>query len=232
MWQIHYQPLTELPKLMWLAVVRPDSKTLTVFHGPAVECRDRWLVEGVWDGEFARGEFHRSEHFFGSGLRIEGDRLYCVASSALVDRLFYCRREQTMVVSNSAIALLAFTHSQLDRSHDYNVECASILQGLEKYQKEFTVLNPEIERFYQVYHDNIVIDDAGVSFERRSKIHEIASFDEYFALLKDVLNRLKHNAASAARRTRLDTFTTISSGYDSTAVACLAKDIGVDTCFT
>src|SRR4030095_2741236 len=203
-----------------------DRKMLTVFHGRAVECRDEWLVEGIWDGEFARGEFHRSEHFFGSGLRVAGERLYCVASSALVDRLFYCRHEQTMVVSNSVIALLAFTDSQLDRSHDYNLECASILQGLEKYQKEFTILNPDIERFYQVYHDNIVIDGDGISFERRSRIHEIAAFDEYFALLNDVLIRLRHNAASADRRTRLDAFATISSGYDSTAVACLAKAIG------
>jgi hypothetical protein len=231
-WKIHYRSVAELPKLTWLAVVQRESKSLTVLHGHAVECREQWLVEGIWDGEFASGEFHRSEHFFGSGIRVDGERLYCVASSALVDRLFYCKQEQTMIVSNSLIALLAFTRSQLDRSHDYNVECASILQGLEKYQKEFTILNPQIERFYQVYHDNIVIDDAGISFERRSRIHEIASFDEYFALLNDVLTRLKHNAASAARRTRLDTFTTISSGYDSTAVACLAKNIGVDTCFT
>lgn len=231
-WKIDYNPIAELPKLTWLAVIQRDTQRVKVFHGRAVECRDDWLVEGIWDSEFSRGEFHRSEHFFGSGLRVDGERLYCVPSSALVDRLFYCRHEQTLVVSNSVIAMLAFTHSQLDRSHDYNVECASILQGLAKYQKEFTILNPDIERFYQVYHDNIVIDADGISFERRSRIHEIASFGEYFALLNDVLTRLKHNSASAARRTRLDTFTTISSGYDSTAVACLAKAIGVDTCFT
>jgi hypothetical protein len=231
-WKIDYNPIAELPKLTWLAVIQRDSQRVKVLHGRAVECRDEWLVEGIWDGEFSRGEFHRSEHFFGSGLRVDGERLYCVPSSALVDRLFYCRHEQTLVVSNSVIAMLAFTHSQLDRSHDYNVECASILQGLAKYQKEFTILNPEIERFYQVYHDNIVIDADGISFERRSRIHDIASFGEYFELLNDVLTRLKHNSASAARRTRLDAFTTISSGYDSTAVACLAKAIGVDTCFT
>jgi hypothetical protein len=231
-WKIDYNPIAELPKLTWLAVIEPGSKRVKVFHGRAVECRDEWLVEGIWDGEFARGEFHRSEHFFGSGLRVDGERLYCVPSSALVDRLCYCRQDTTMVVSNSVIALLAFTHSQLDRSHDYNVECASILQGLEKYQKDFTILNPQIERFYQVYHDNIVIDQDGIAFERRSRIHEIASFGEYFALLNDVLTRLQRNSASAERRTRLDTFTTISSGYDSTAVACLAKAIGVKTCFT
>ena len=231
-WKINYQPVAELPKLMWLAVLQLDGKTLTVFHGPAVECRDEWMVEGIWDGEFARGEFHRSENFFGSGIRVEGDRVYCVPSSALVDRLFYCLQQQTMVVSNSVILLLAFTDSKLDRSHDYNVESASILQGLEHYKKEFTILNPQIDRFYQVYHENIVVQTDGISFERRSRIHDIASFEQYYALLNDVLIRLKDNCTSAARRVRLDAFTTLSSGYDSTAVTCLAKTIGVKTCFT
>jgi hypothetical protein len=231
-WKIDYEAIAGLPKLMWLADIRLDSKTLTVLHGPAVECRDEWLVEGVWDGEFARGDFHRSEHFFGSGVRVEGDVLYCAPSSALVDRLFYCRRQQTLLVSNSLILLLAFTGAKLDAEHDYKVECCSILQGLEHYQKEFTVVHPEIDRFYQVYHENIVVDDEGISFERRSRIHDIASFEQYNALLNDVLVRLKRCYTSPERRTRLEAFTTLSSGYDSTAVACLAKAIGVQTCFT
>src|SRR5918999_3529773 len=105
-WKIYYHPIAELPKLSWLAAIQLDGKTLTVFHGLAVECRDEWMVEGVWDGEFSRGEFHRSEHFFGSGIRVEGDRVYCVASSALVDRLLYCLQKKTMLVSNSVILLL------------------------------------------------------------------------------------------------------------------------------
>lgn len=117
-WKFRYRPVAELPKLMWLATIQLESKAVTIFHGLAVECRDQWMVEGIWDGEFWRGNFHRSEHFFGSGIRAEGDRLYCVASSALVDRLFYCRREQALLVANSLIALLAFTNSRLDRSHE------------------------------------------------------------------------------------------------------------------
>lgn len=230
-WTIHYRPIAELPKLMWLAAIQPNGKTVTVFHGPAVECHDEWMVEGVWDGEFSRGEFHRSENFFGSGIRVEGDRVYCVASSALVDRLFYCQQKKTTLVSNSVILLLAFTDSKLDRSHDYNDESSTILHGLEHYKKGFTIVNSAIDRFYQVYHENIVIDAAGISFERRSKIHDIATFEQYFALLNDALMRLKGCYTSPERKIRLDAFSTISSGYDSTAVACLARAIGVKTCF-
>jgi hypothetical protein len=231
-WKIQYRPETQLPKLMWLAVVQPEGKTVTIFHGSAVECHDDWMVEGVWDNEFSRGEFHRTEHFFGSGIRIEGGRVYCVASSALVDRLFYCVKKKTVMVSNSLIALLAFTGSKLDRTHDYNADSTSILQGLEHYRKEFKILNTEIDTFYQVYHENIVIGDEGISFESRTKVHEFASFEDYYGRLNDVLVRIRECYSSPARRIRLDAFTTISSGYDSTAVASLAKSIGVKTCFT
>lgn len=231
-WKIHYQPIAELPKLMWLAAIQPDRRTVRALHGPAVECRDEWMVEGIWDAEFSRGEFHRSEHFFGSGIRVDGDRVYCVPSSALVDRLFYCVRKQTTLVSNSLILLLAFTDSKLDRTHDYKAESSTILEGLEHYKHEFTVVNPEIDRFYQVYHDNIVIDGDGMSLERRSRIHDISCFEQYHALLNDVLNRLKDNYTGPHRTVRLGAFATLSSGYDSTAVACLARAIGVETCFT
>jgi hypothetical protein len=230
-WKIHYHPVAELPKLMWLAAIQLDARTLTIFHGRAVECHDDWMVEGIWDGEFSRGEFHRSEHFFGSGIRVDGDRVYCVPSSALVDRLCYCQQKRTVFVSNSVVLLLAFTDSKLDRNHDYSIESSSILQGLEHYRKDFTILNPEIDSFYQVYHENLVIADDGVSFERRTRIHDIASFEQYYALLNDVLIRLKHCYTSPDRRVRLEAFATISSGYDSTAVACLAKAIGAKTCF-
>jgi hypothetical protein len=230
-WKIHYRAIAELPKLMWLAIIEPQRRTVRILHGPAVECRDEWMVEGIWDGEFARGEFHRSEHFFGSGIRVEGDRVYCVPSSALVDRLFYCVRKETTLVSNSLIALLAFTGSKLDSRHDYKAESFTILEGLERYRHEFTVVNPEIDRFYQIFHDTIVIDGQGMTFERRSRVHEISSFAQYYSLLNGVLIGLKANFTSPDRRARLDAFTTLSSGYDSTAVACLASAIGVKTCF-
>ena len=100
-WRILYHPITELPKLSWLASAELDGETLTVFHGSSVECYEEWMVEGVWDDDFNRGNFHRSENFFGSGIRIEREHIYFVSSSALVDRLFYCNYTRKILVSNS-----------------------------------------------------------------------------------------------------------------------------------
>ena len=79
---INYYPVPDLPKLAWLACL--DQKTfveLSVFHGSSVECSENWMVEGVWDGDFSSGNFHKAENFFGSGIRVEGESIYFVPSS-------------------------------------------------------------------------------------------------------------------------------------------------------
>jgi hypothetical protein len=76
-----------LPRLAWVAFHDLGSDTLTVFSGSAVECGKEWLVEGVWDDDFREAGFHKSEVFFGSGIRVEGDAIHFVPSKALVDRI-------------------------------------------------------------------------------------------------------------------------------------------------
>src|SRR5262245_42725942 len=230
--EISYRKIANLPKLAWLASLDLDSNRLMVIHGSAVECHDHWMVEGVWDGEFSLGDFHRSENFFGSGLRIVGDTIYFVPSSALVDRLVYCTHRRNLIVSNSLILLLAFTGARLDPSHDYDKELKTILKGVKEYQKKFVVEHPEIESFFQVYHENIVVKDGEVTFELRTRVREIGSFEEYHNLLTDALFRIKSNYESRLRRTGVSAFTTLSSGYDSPAVSTLVRDLGVSTAFS
>ena len=230
---INYYLVPDLPKLAWLASL--DLKTfdeLSVFHGSSVECRDSFMVEGVWDGDFLSGGFHKAENLFGSGVMVEGEHVYFVPSSALVDHLFYCIDHGTLLVSNSLIVLLGFTGATLDDTHDYYNESMSIVKGIREYKKEFTIIHPEIERFYQVFYENIVVTKDGISFEFKSGLHEIKSFEEYYDLLWTILCRIRSNYEDPNRKIPLTAFSTISSGYDSTAVTCLAKKLGVDTCFT
>jgi hypothetical protein len=231
-WKIRYSAVAELPKLAWLASAELDAGMLTVYHGSAVECRDEWMVEGVWDGDFERGDFHRSENFFGSGVRIEGDRIYFVASSALVDRLFHCFHQRRILVSNSLILLLAFTGARLNSNHDYMTECYSMLKGVKDYKKEFCILHPEIDTLYQVYYSNIVLENNELTYEIRGKSRKINSFEDYYKSLNEVISSIKVNYESPKRKTALSVFTTLSSGYDSTAVSCMVKDLGVKKCFT
>lgn len=230
--EISYRKIANLPKLAWLASLDRESNRVMVIHGSAVECHDEWMVEGVWDGEFSLGDFHRSENFFGSGLRIEGETIYFVPSSALVDRLLCCTHRRNLIVSNSLIVLLAFTGAGLDPSHDYRREGSAILKGVKDYEKAFVVVHPEIATFFQVYHENIIVRHGAVSFELRTRPREIHSFEEYYHLLTEALLRIKKNYESAARRVAVSAFTTLSAGYDSPAVSTLVKDLGVTTAFS
>ena len=66
----------------------------------------------------------------------------------------------------------------------------------------------------------------------RSTLRKISSFEEYHSILRGILKRIMDNIKSPLRHISLQSFTTLSSGYDSTTVASLVKDIGVTTCFT
>ena len=66
----------------------------------------------------------------------------------------------------------------------------------------------------------------------KNGLHEITSYEQYYDLLWSILSRIKDNYQDPKRTIPLSAFTTLSSGYDSTAVTCLAKQLGVETCFT
>jgi hypothetical protein len=108
----------------------------------------------------------------------------------------------------------------------------SISKGIKEYEKEFVIIHPEIERFYQVFYENIVVTKGGVSFLFKNGLHEINSFEQYYELLWCALGRIKENYEDPNRTIPFVAFSTISSGYDSTAVTCLAKKLGANTCFT
>jgi hypothetical protein len=230
--RIEYSPSPALPKLAWLATLDAAQARLSVQHGAAVECRPTWMVEGVWDGAFEEGDFHRGAHLFGSGIRLDGGIVSFVPSSALVDRLVYCRDGAKLLVSNSLIALLAATGAQLDPAHDYLLDAKAMLVGIDRYDTSFHVLHPSIERFHQIYHTVIAVKDGDLALERTIGVREFASFDDYYTMLRDCLAALCANAKDPARCTPLAMYGTLSSGYDSTAVTALIKDLGVERYFT
>ena len=101
---VEYQRSAALPKLAWIATLDLRSNRLRVDHGSAVECRPEWMVEGVWDGRFADGDFHRGAHLFGSGMRLDGDAIYFMPSCALVDRLIGLAQHQPERLKEATMA--------------------------------------------------------------------------------------------------------------------------------
>jgi hypothetical protein len=106
---IRVETVAALPRLAWVAEVPRAGGEVTVRCGAAVERAGEAIVEGVWDGPFAALDFDASEAFFGTGLRLRGERVLASASSAPVDRLLYAELADRTVVANSLPLLLAAT---------------------------------------------------------------------------------------------------------------------------
>ena len=223
-----------LPKLGWIAVADPEKQSVHVVHGEFVECRPDWLVEGAWDGDFIKGQFHTTDTFFGSGVRKTGSKVYFVTATAKTDRIFFCRDQNCIIVSNSLVLLLSYTGASLDDHHDYIDEAMSVgRNGLSNYQREFRIVHPAIPCFYQIYHENIVLENGEITFEpKKSSAVIFESFEGYYQALMEKLLRFRENIESQNRQRSMTAFTTISSGYDAAAVSCLVRQLGVMECFT
>ena len=230
--RIEYSPNAALPKLAWVATLEPEAARLCVSHGTAVECRPSFMVEGVWDGPFEAGAFHDGAHLFGSGIRLDGDAVYFVPSAALVDRLVYCRDGGKLLVSNSLVALLAATGARLDPDHDYLIEAKAMLAGIDRYDPVFHVLHPSIDCFQQLFHTRLVVERGEIRRERTIAVREFVDFQDYYETLRERLAAICLNAKDPARRVPLAAFGTLSTGYDSTAITALIKDLGVRRYFT
>ncbi|HXI33811.1 MAG TPA: hypothetical protein VNH63_06995 [Gemmatimonadales bacterium] len=229
---LHCRALPGLPPLAWVAVVPAAGGTVAVYHGAAVECRDEWLVAGTWDDEFREGNFHASDHFFGTGLRVCGETLYAAPASALLNRVVSCTHRGRTIVSNSLALLLGFTGARLDPAHDYRRETYAIRAGEGRYDKAFRVLHPEIAAFHQVSGETLVLRDGTTSFASLRATPVIPSFERYRELVTATLDRLRRNYASRERRFPMSAYIAMSAGYDSAASAVLVKDLGLEACFT
>jgi len=217
----------DLPKLGWIVKVDIEQKHVLARHGKFVECREEWMVEGIWDQPFNEGNFHNTEVFFGSGMRIVG-------SSALTDRILLCKDKGVIFVSNSLLLLLAYTGAKLDDEHDYINETLSIIHdGVNSYNRRFKIIHPSIDCFYQIFYENIVVENGEVNFAFKPKcISHVKTYDEYYGLLDSEVKKLTENYQSNKRSFPIKPYTTISSGYDSAAVSCIVKKHGVEDCFT
>src|SRR4030043_2333042 len=197
--RIEYRIESDIPKLGWIAKIDQMNK-VTVWHGPKVECHERWMVEGVWDGDFPSGNFHDSTVFFGSGIRVKDDKIYVCSSVTNQIRIIYCIMDVQILVSNSLILMLAFTGAKIDEKHDYERECTSVLKGTKSYDRRFRVKHSTIDYFFQVFYENVILSNGNISFETRIKYFSITSYEDYISRLGIILNNLNDNYRSQARR--------------------------------
>ncbi|RZT18507.1 hypothetical protein EV589_2767 [Mycobacterium sp. BK558] len=227
-----------LPPLAWcVRLGRGDAKILC---GTAVEVRADGFFEGAWAGDADSFDFASAVDVFGSGGRIVGDDLIIVTPSHTLERIQYIRRGDETLVSNSLVFLLTAARAELDPHHaGYATDFAGIVyDGMQKFDTAIPVRFIEGPRrtngeAHLVYVNNACFHRNGrVSFLEKPAGQPFETYDEYVALLTDVLQQTVDNACAPSRAATYSPLASISSGYDSPAVAALAHRVGCTKAFT
>ncbi len=221
-----------LPSLAWICSVNIETLSVTVFHGEDVEQKNNFIVEGVWNEEFTLGNFHISEHFFGSGIRVDKNAVWLVPSATLVDRLLLCRLDSYYVISNSLICLLAYLDAELDPEHNYKKQADTILKGIYDYEPDFPILHCQASTLKQLFYTPFKITKNGIERESRPIKTHINSYESYYSALRNSLIEIRENSKSPERKKPFLAYSTISRGYDSAAVTALTKDLDLHKTFT
>ncbi|GMU63599.1 MAG: hypothetical protein AMXMBFR34_53620 [Myxococcaceae bacterium] len=218
-----------LPKLGWYAEIDLSRGEVRAEVGPWVEvdaARDpRWLVAGVWDGDFPAGDFHRAEHLFGSGLRLEKDGLYVVPASTTDERVMCTRDSSRWYVSNSLVVLLGRLGARVDPTQDHRAWGDSVGLGIFHYQRQLPLVSALTPVAWQLVYETLRLTAEGPSFHYRSRPHAFRDFHDYTGQVMGALRATWSNATHPARRHPARAASTISRGYDSATATAFATEL-------
>lgn len=225
--RLEFRANPNLPRLAWAVQVHAGSDVAVVHHGPRVETWARGFVEGAWDARFADRGFDRAAVLAGSGGRLAGAGLRLATPTHLYERLQSLRVGDELLVSNSLAFLLALSGDRLDPDHPhyYLDLLGHHRSGIRDPHKR---LRLAAGRFVDL-HDACNLDvGADLDLQRREKPwgSPPESCDDYIALLEETVGRVVDNADDSHRRWRYRPVAMVSQGYDSTAVAALARKAG------
>ena len=228
---------TGFPRLAWFAELNAVEGRCHLEHGCFVEvdpdpAGPRWIAAAVWEGPFREGNFHRCEHVFGSGVRVDDDRIHFVAPSTTLDRLFYLRTPGRVFVSNSLVVLLARLDIRLSPDHNHQMWGEGPCLGRFEYRSDIAVVGNGHEVIRQVVFESLVVENGDIRLHDRTTVRSFAGYHDYLDSLTASLQTLWNNATDAARRRSARAISTASRGYDSPAVTALVAKLTAVDCYS
>lgn len=221
-----YQPRSSLPRLAWCARMRRGSSEITVTHGAWVETRGDRFVEGAWDGGFDDSVPSAAIACFGSGGELLENGVRFVTPTHMLERLHLIRRGDELVVSNSLVFALVAAGEEVDPAYKYyHFDLMTNMRGYRRYRRSVrTRSGGEVRVFH---HCNVSIDrDLVIRVDDKPLPPQFTNYDHYLDYLRQTVRRVSDNAQHKSRTRQYPPMATISSGYDSPAVALLATEVG------
>ncbi|MEM8670729.1 MAG: hypothetical protein AAGG48_24595 [Planctomycetota bacterium] len=214
------------PPLAWVASGTVGETSVTVQHGPGVQCCNDWFGEIVWDGDFGSADFDQSDLVYGSGARRRGDGVTFVSASHTLDRLVCSQDGKTFWISNSLPALLAVSQTSIDPLYPfYPRDFTSIIQGMTQHRRSIANASRSLRL---IYHDNLRLSDSGLQIIEKPQIERsLKTYEHYREFLKQSIASCGANLQDKNRRWSLEWLGTLSTGFDSPTVCALAKSAGL-----
>ena len=215
-WSFEYAPSSALPPLFWLAEI--TGKSVRVRCGIAVRTMDGGFFEGTWSGPSDMASVVDGHTVFGSGIVARGGELIVVTPSHMLEPVCHTRDGQTLLLSNSFVALLVATGRELRGDFLYPPILGVTNRGLSGSTIEVPTKTDPIT---MQYFFNLAVNRTG-ALELRSK-SSYPAFTGY-ASYRDFL--IANTKSAFINAPGYEPVVAMSSGYDSTASGAVAARAG------
>lgn len=221
-----YSVHANFPKLGWGLALKENSMKVEVHVGELVEIRENFFVAGVWDGIFQEGNFDKAEFFCGTGVKICEGVLEVCSPSHERERIVYVQNQKGLFISNSIPLVLALSGEKIDINYTkYEQKLSSIINGLKEYIRDIPLSNKAV--LHQVFCADIYVKHArALEIVERKKHRDFQNYDDYYNSLINVSMKIRDNGADQNRKHTYGLVSTVSSGYDSSACAAVAYELG------
>lgn len=222
-----YKLVPTLPRMAWGAVIETEQQKAVVYHGLGVETRERWFVEGAWNGPFDQGGLEEATVICGTGGVLRDGEWRFYGSTDRLAPLFSLQKDGRIHVSNSHVFAMSLAGEQPDACYPfYHYDIVRIWRhGLHAMDGSLRLSS----KCRLGVHFSCILK-VGTNGKSKFRAHPPGAkpqdFRSYKQLLEDGLKAVLENAADPSRKSPLGSICALSKGYDTNAIAALAGKAG------
>ena len=215
-WRFEYAPSAALPPLFWLAAITGD--VVKVSCGVGVRTSESGFFEGTWSGPNELAAVTDAHTVFGTGAMARGDALLVITPSHMLESVSHVRVGDTLLLSNSFVAVLVASGLQLRADVLYPPILGVTNRGLAGSTIDVPT---NVAPITMQYFFNLAVGaDGRVSLREKPTYPTFTDYGAYRDFLIENTRSVFQNAPD------FEPVVAMSSGYDSTASGAVAAQAG------